>query len=122
MDKLNHDQEEICADLNCTTSKTDMRERFSFPEENTLCKEWVLNCCRYDLLNYSTKYLHQNYKLCSIHFEDNQFFDSKRKLLKPNAIPTKFNISFSPSNTVETIETDEGVGHSEALDTYKIYT
>ena len=55
---------------------------------------WVQSTRRSDLLNKSPKYLHNNCRICSMHFEPSQILCTGR--LVWNAVPTIFNIPNPP--------------------------
>ena len=54
------------------------------------CKFWTLLCNLLELFKYRPLYCHNNFKLCSDHFEPSQI---NNKLLVRYAIPTIFNRS-----------------------------
>lgn len=60
-------------------------------------KEWVVLTRRQDLLKNSPKCLHQNCKLCSIHFEECMFSNESKSRLTRDAKPTLFNIPNPPA-------------------------
>ncbi|XP_066955579.1 uncharacterized protein [Macrobrachium rosenbergii] len=84
----------LCAVHNCTNSKQTRPDLsfFRFPKDEDRCRQWIVKCCRPDLEVKSTKYLYNNCRICSEHFEDSQFMNAilKSKLLR-NASPTLFN-------------------------------
>ena len=59
-------------------------------------KEWVNLCRREDLRDKTPKYLYNNCKLCSTHFEDCMFYNDLRNRLKSDAKPTLFDIPNPP--------------------------
>ena len=59
-------------------------------------KEWVNLCRRADLIDKTPKYLYNNCKLCSDHFEDCMFYNDLRNRLKSDAKPTRFDIPNPP--------------------------
>ncbi|KAK3920622.1 52 kDa repressor of the inhibitor of the protein kinase [Frankliniella fusca] len=87
-----------CAANNCPGSASN--RYFTFPSvivSNLIhyknlerCKTWVQNCGNLSLIQIETEKLHGKYFLCSEHYDDNQFYNSDRKTLLPNAIPTLF--------------------------------
>ena len=60
-------------------------------------KEWVVLTRRQDLLKKPAKYLYQNCKLCSEHFEECMFSNVAKTRLKRDAKPTLFNIPNAPA-------------------------
>jgi len=56
------------------------------------CKQWRINLRRSDLDKMTPAYLNKNYRLCSKHFEDSQFMNSKRDKLVWNALPSLFDV------------------------------
>ena len=50
-------------------------------------KKWVVNCRREDLDKKDPKYLYNNCKICSEHFEDSMFSGHLKNRLKNNAVP-----------------------------------
>ena len=59
-------------------------------------KEWVNLCRRADLMDKTSKYLYNNCKLCSNHFEECMFYNDLRNRLKSDAKPTLFEIPNPP--------------------------
>jgi len=58
---------------------------FSFPKDLSLRNIWLKRC------GYTEEEFFPYNKLCSLHFDENSYKSTKlRKLLKKNAIPTKF--------------------------------
>lgn len=58
---------------------------FSFPNDLTLRKIWLEGC------GYAHEKFFPHSKLCSLHFDESSYKITKsRRLLKDNAIPTKF--------------------------------
>ena len=54
------------------------------------CQLWLKNCGRDDLLHLSSRYLHENRRLCSKHFHRGMFANSQCKRLVKDAVPTIF--------------------------------
>ena len=53
------------------------------------CHEWVVNNKRLELPQKTPGQLYGSYKVCSDHFEDNQFMNAQQKnKLVHNAVPT----------------------------------
>lgn len=83
-----------CSAPNCSNSSTIGKQLFRFPKEPVRKKKWVLNCRRdFEPTPHS--------RLCQDHFEESQFEEIARspsggKKLKPNAIPTLFNVGDPP--------------------------
>ena len=69
----------------------------SFKVSTFRAKEWVILTRRQDLLKKKSKYLHQNSKLCSEHFEECMFSNEAKTRLKRDAKPTLFNIPNAPA-------------------------
>lgn len=51
------------------------------------CKQWAVLCRRDDLLDVDPIFCNRHYKLCSRHFDESQFIQTR---LIPNAVPSKF--------------------------------
>ncbi|XP_076441982.1 uncharacterized protein LOC143281002 isoform X3 [Babylonia areolata] len=87
-----------CSAVNCKNSRKKGWTLFRFPKDEDRCKKWVQNTRRADLQGKTSEYLYTNCKLCSEHFEPNQFMNpSAEKLsLVWNAVPTLFNIPNPP--------------------------
>lgn len=62
-------------------------------------KKWTVNSRRADLLKKDAKYLNKNCRICSVHFEEVMFANFLKNRLKPDAVPTLFNIP-NPPKTV----------------------
>ncbi|XP_018573451.1 uncharacterized protein LOC108912636 isoform X2 [Anoplophora glabripennis] len=56
------------------------------------CRQWAINCGRMDLLKKTTKYCHENCKLCGWHFEDVMFLNDLKNRLQRHAVPTRFSL------------------------------
>lgn len=61
-------------------------------------KKWVVNCRRQDLDKKDPKYLYNNCKICSEHFEDSMFSGHLKNRLKDNAVPTLFSVPNPPKS------------------------
>lgn len=59
-------------------------------------RKWLINCRRDDIFKKDVNYLYNNVKLCSLHFEENQFVNIEKKKLVWNAVPTTFNVPNKP--------------------------
>ncbi|XP_012683402.1 THAP domain-containing protein 1 [Clupea harengus] len=84
-----------CSAPNCSNSTTIGKQLFRFPKDPVRSRKWVINCRR-DFVPTPCS------RLCQDHFEDSQFEEIARspaggKKLKPNAIPTLFNVPDPPS-------------------------
>lgn len=83
-----------CSAPNCSNSTSIGKQLFRFPKDPVRKKKWVVNCRRdFEPTPHS--------RLCQDHFEQSQFEEIARspaggKKLKPNAIPTLFNIGDPP--------------------------
>lgn len=83
-----------CSAPNCSNSTSTGKQLFRFPKDPVRKKKWVVNCRRdFEPTPHS--------RLCQDHFEQSQFEEIARspaggKKLKPNAIPTLFNIGDPP--------------------------
>ncbi|XP_039590497.1 52 kDa repressor of the inhibitor of the protein kinase [Polypterus senegalus] len=109
-----------CSAPNCSNSTTIGKQLFRFPKDPVRMQKWVINCRR-DFLPTPCS------RLCEDHFEESQFEEIARspaggRKLKPNAIPTLFDVPDPPSpiSVKEVIhaldsETDTALGdHSYA--------
>ena len=68
-----------------------------FPFFLCRCRQWVQNTCRVDLRNRTPLYLSTNCRLCSEHFELEQFSNKRTKnRLNWNAVPTIFKVPNAP--------------------------
>ncbi|XP_062844087.1 52 kDa repressor of the inhibitor of the protein kinase [Trichomycterus rosablanca] len=79
-----------CSAPNCSNSSTNGKQLFRFPKDPTRMKKWLENCRK----NSATPCT----RLCQDHFEESQFEEIARstaggRKLKPNAVPTLFNVS-----------------------------
>ncbi|XP_041132901.1 52 kDa repressor of the inhibitor of the protein kinase-like [Polyodon spathula] len=84
-----------CSAPNCSNSTTIGKQLFRFPKDSVRMKKWVINCRR-DFIPTTCS------RLCEDHFEPSQFEEIARspaggKKLKPNAIPTVFDVPDPPS-------------------------
>ncbi|KAK1164093.1 52 kDa repressor of the inhibitor of the protein kinase-like [Acipenser oxyrinchus oxyrinchus] len=84
-----------CSAPNCSNSTTIGKQLFRFPKDPVRMKKWVINCRR-DFIPTTCS------RLCEDHFELSQFEEIARspaggKKLKPNAIPTVFDVPDPPS-------------------------
>ncbi len=52
------------------------------------CKEWIINLHQPDLERFTSEKLHGSYRVCSDHFEPDQFMNPQRKRLVHTAVPT----------------------------------
>jgi len=90
----------FCSAANCSNAyyKDSCREKsfFCFPSDEARCRAWVQNCRRADLMGKKAHYLHKVCRLCSDHFEENQFTTPEKKRLNWNAVPTIFNVPNPP--------------------------
>ncbi|CAI5642169.1 uncharacterized protein si:ch73-382f3.1 [Maylandia zebra] len=83
-----------CSAPNCSNSTSIGKQLFRFPKDPVRKKKWVVNCRRdFEPTPHS--------RLCQDHFEQSQFEEIARspaggKKLKPNAIPTLFNVGEPP--------------------------
>ncbi|PWA17515.1 THAP domain-containing protein 1 isoform X2 [Poecilia latipinna] len=83
-----------CSAPNCSNSTSIGKQLFRFPKDPVRKKKWVVNCRRdFEPTPHS--------RLCQDHFEESQFEEIARspaggKKLKPNAIPTLFNVGDPP--------------------------
>ncbi|CAK6967845.1 THAP domain-containing protein 1 isoform X2 [Scomber scombrus] len=89
-----------CSAPNCSNSTSIGKQLFRFPKDPVRKKKWVLNCRRdFEPTPHS--------RLCQDHFEQSQFEEIARspaggKKLKPNAIPTLFNVGDPPYAAITT--------------------
>ncbi|XP_036410649.1 THAP domain-containing protein 1 isoform X2 [Megalops cyprinoides] len=84
-----------CSAPNCSNSTTIGKQLFRFPKDPVRWRKWVMNCRR-DFVPTPCS------RLCQDHFEESQFEEIARspaggRKLKPNAIPTLFNVPDPPS-------------------------
>src|SRR6218665_1088860 len=61
------------------------------------CKKWRINTRRSDLDCKSVEILNKTFRLCSRHFEESQFMNSKHDKLVWNAVPTLFDVPNKPT-------------------------
>lgn len=89
-DKQEGKERKWCAAVSCeheVTLQSEVLQFFKFPEDYEMCKKWAMHCHRTDLINISSNYLHNNYVLCSDHFNSSEFTDDDKKILKADAVP-----------------------------------
>ncbi|XP_016394940.1 52 kDa repressor of the inhibitor of the protein kinase-like [Sinocyclocheilus rhinocerous] len=84
-----------CSAPNCSNSTTIGKQLFRFPKDSVRMRKWLVNCRR-DFVPTPCS------RLCQDHFEESQFEEIARspaggRKLKPNAIPTLFNVPDPPS-------------------------
>ncbi|KAK7159213.1 hypothetical protein R3I94_005517 [Phoxinus phoxinus] len=84
-----------CSAPNCSNSTTIGKQLFRFPKDQVRMRKWLVNCRR-DFVPTPCS------RLCQDHFEESQFEEIARspaggRKLKPNAIPTLFNVPDPPS-------------------------
>ncbi|KAL1505179.1 hypothetical protein ABEB36_004801 [Hypothenemus hampei] len=82
-----------CSAVNCKNRSKNNCIFHRFPADPQRRKRWLINCRR---INWTPS---SNSRLCSDHFEPNQYEQNRqdgRKLLKPNAIPTLFQVPNPP--------------------------
>ncbi|XP_007232178.1 THAP domain-containing protein 2 isoform X2 [Astyanax mexicanus] len=84
-----------CSAPNCSNSTTIGKQLFRFPKDPVRMRKWLVNCRR-DFAPTPCS------RLCQDHFEESQFEEIARspaggRKLKPNAIPTLFNVPDPPS-------------------------
>lgn len=84
-----------CSAPNCSNSTTIGKQLFRFPKDPVRMRKWLVNCRR-DFVPTPCS------RLCQDHFEESQFEEIARspaggRKLKPNAIPTLFNVPDPPS-------------------------
>ncbi|XP_017561487.1 THAP domain-containing protein 2 [Pygocentrus nattereri] len=84
-----------CSAPNCSNSTTIGKQLFRFPKDPVRMRKWLINCRR-DFVPTPCS------RLCQDHFEESQFEEIARspaggRKLKPNAIPTLFNVPDPPS-------------------------
>ena len=93
----------FCSAVNCSNAfnKDSCKGKhfFRFPSDDSRCQKWVQNCRRADLMGKTTQYLNKSCRLCSDHFEENQFRMPEKKRLNWNAIPTIFTVPNLPKPT-----------------------
>ncbi|XP_014672937.1 PREDICTED: THAP domain-containing protein 4-like [Priapulus caudatus] len=82
-----------CAAPNCTNAANKGYKMLVFPKDPSRRKQWVINCRRDKWEPTNSSYL------CETHFEKSQFEQNRqdgRKKLKPNGIPTLFDVPNAP--------------------------
>ncbi|KAI7809453.1 52 kDa repressor of the inhibitor of the protein kinase [Triplophysa rosa] len=84
-----------CSAPNCSNSTSIGKQLFRFPKDPVRTRKWLVNCRR-DFVPTPCS------RLCQDHFEESQFEEIARspaggRKLKPNAIPTLFNVPDPPS-------------------------
>ncbi|XP_056600468.1 52 kDa repressor of the inhibitor of the protein kinase [Triplophysa dalaica] len=84
-----------CSAPNCSNSTSIGKQLFRFPKDPVRMRKWLVNCRR-DFVPTPCS------RLCQDHFEESQFEEIARspaggRKLKPNAIPTLFNVPDPPS-------------------------
>ncbi|XP_051556320.1 52 kDa repressor of the inhibitor of the protein kinase [Myxocyprinus asiaticus] len=90
-----------CSAPNCSNSTTIGKQLFRFPKDPVRMRKWLVNCRRdFEPTPCS--------RLCQDHFEESQFEEIARspaggRKLKPNAIPTLFNVPDPPSHVTPQI-------------------
>uniref|UniRef100_A0A8D8TFG5 52 kDa repressor of the inhibitor of the protein kinase n=2 Tax=Cacopsylla melanoneura TaxID=428564 RepID=A0A8D8TFG5_9HEMI len=84
----------LCAALYCNHNRkrNPNLSFFRFPKNPKVCRQWVINSKRFDLLNKEPSYLYANCIMCADHFEDNLFTHKIKNRLLDHAVPTKFPI------------------------------
>ncbi|XP_014671368.1 PREDICTED: 52 kDa repressor of the inhibitor of the protein kinase-like [Priapulus caudatus] len=84
-----------CSAPNCSNRQCKRPDLsfFRFPKNTERCQQWVQSTRRQDLLNRPVVYLSDNCRLCSEHFELDQFSNKQTKnRLTWNAVPTLFDM------------------------------
>ncbi|XP_035204623.1 THAP domain-containing protein 5-like isoform X2 [Stegodyphus dumicola] len=82
-----------CAAPNCSNQSKNNFRMFRFPRNEERRRKWIVNSRRDQWIPGPGAYL------CEVHFEENQYECSRqdgRKKLKPNAVPTLFNVPNPP--------------------------
>eukprot|EP00102_Acyrthosiphon_pisum_P025374 XP_016662584.1 PREDICTED: 52 kDa repressor of the inhibitor of the protein kinase-like [Acyrthosiphon pisum] len=111
----------VCIVKSCVNSKSKTKEKCNkmhrFPKDIYLCKEWLANCNRLDLL----KKTFSNYRVCSKHFISKMYANPQETVLLPTAVPTKFEstvVHFEPATNNEANELDQS---TELINTSQNY-
>ncbi|KAL1459549.1 hypothetical protein WDU94_011518 [Cyamophila willieti] len=88
----------LCAALYCNHNRkrNPNLSFFRFPKNPKVCRQWIINSKRFDLLNKEPSYLYTNCIICADHFADSQFTTKAKNRLLDNAVPTKFPIGAQP--------------------------
>ncbi|KAK0133556.1 THAP domain-containing protein 2 [Merluccius polli] len=78
-----------CAAFGCSNRSEKGVRMYGFPKDIDRRKRWLAMVSRQ---NFNIKGDNNNRKLCELHFEDNQFMESKSgtRKLRPDAVPTTF--------------------------------
>ncbi|EZA52882.1 52 kDa repressor of the inhibitor of the protein kinase, partial [Ooceraea biroi] len=58
---------------------------FRFPKDPEMSKLWIKVCNR--TINRTADELYKNYRICSVHFNENMYLNDIRSRLLPRAIP-----------------------------------
>ncbi|XP_007889251.1 52 kDa repressor of the inhibitor of the protein kinase-like [Callorhinchus milii] len=87
-----------CAAPSCRRRSTRCRGLafYRFPRDPARCRQWVDNCQRPDLRAKSPEQLHHQHRLCALHFTRDLLQCPRRSLLRPDAVPTLFDLPPSP--------------------------
>ncbi|XP_068084279.1 zinc finger and BTB domain-containing protein 14 [Anabrus simplex] len=107
-----------CSAPNCRNNSNTNKDIsfFSFPKDEQRAREWALHSRREDLLKKNATYLNKNCTICSVHFEKMMFLNFLRNRLKPDAVPTLFNI---PNPLVQGLQ-ERRVSTERQNETYQI--
>ncbi|CAG9829804.1 unnamed protein product [Diabrotica balteata] len=80
-----------CCVLGCrnTSQKAQLH---TFPKDEKIWSMWIKNIGREDLKNKTIDHLRRSYRICNIHFDDNQKYIGSRykSTIKQDAVPTLF--------------------------------
>lgn len=92
----------LCSARNCFSTQHSS-SLHKFPKDETRAKEWANRCGRSDFIDLIKLYgvIPGNYRLCALHFSNNQFLNcnAKRKTLVHDAMPSNFNLRGAASNS-----------------------
>ncbi|KAI5736937.1 hypothetical protein M8J76_008664 [Diaphorina citri] len=98
-------EEVVCCVPLCsnTSFRTKSKMFFPFPAIKKLSKQWVQNVGRKGFEKKGADHLHENYKVCSDHFEPHMFVPkTKNKVLTTQAVPTIFESIHEPEISIHT--------------------
>ncbi len=96
--RRNRPNRKYCSAIKCSNNKWANPELtfFKFPRLPSLCKKWILNTRRNDILTKGSAYCFVNLRLCSNHFEESMFTTSEKNRLCSGAFPTIFSVPNPP--------------------------
>ncbi|XP_038129607.1 52 kDa repressor of the inhibitor of the protein kinase-like [Cyprinodon tularosa] len=97
-----------CVVQGCPSGTSDFQALFRFPRDPNRSQKWVEQCQRTDLKDKPAQQLFRYYRLCGKHFEASAFnTDAPGSVLKPDAIPSVFDVPAQPQTGKAATNDDE---------------